>query len=608
MVQAAPGTATDGRAVAGVVDLGIQAATAYGRPDLAARLTSLRQRLDRSEVHVFVIGDYKMGKSTMVNALVGTSVCPVDDGISTTVPTLVRHAPEPTAKAVFPPTEPDGDPVTREVPFADVADLVCEAGNAGNRQNIRLVEVGVPQPVLAGGLVVVDTPGVGGLSSPESAATLAAATGADAVIFATSAAQELTAPEVELLEAIAASCPRVVVALTKTDIYAAWRRIAELDRTHLANRRLDARVIPLSAELRLQALALGDAELNEESGFFELAAHLRDDVLGVVRRSIAVEGASAVDSVAQQIAATFQAERDALTNPEHLNELTRRLQDAQQRAERLRGSGSKWQQTLVDGIQDLTSDVDHDLRDRIRRLVAEADDAVEMTDPGKAFEDFATWLEQRLTADVLGNYALLTNRARALAGRVAEHFAEEEQELAFNLEALDPSRLVGDLEIGAGPDNKSGPFTQGLNALRTGYFTFFMLGAIGSLTGLAAVIPVVGVLAAAVGGKALKDERARMLTIRRQQAKQNMRKYIDEAQFRVSKDAQDTLRRVHRILRDTFMTRAQESLRSANEALQAAQQAAGTATADRDRRLRDIDAELKRLAEMRSHTAPLLRA
>src|SRR5688572_6546327 len=100
MVQAQAGGATDASAVAGVVDLGIKAATAYGRPDLAERLASLRRRLDRAEVHVFVMGDYKMGKSTMVNALVGATVCPVDDGISTTVPTLVRHAPEPTARAI----------------------------------------------------------------------------------------------------------------------------------------------------------------------------------------------------------------------------------------------------------------------------------------------------------------------------------------------------------------------------------------------------------------------------------------------------------------------------------------------------------------------------
>jgi len=245
--------------VAGVVELGIKAAEAYGRPDLAARLSALRERLSRSDIHVFIIGDYKMGKSTMVNALIGSTVCPVDDGISTTVPTLVRHAPEPTARAIYPPTAPDGDPVSEEIPFGELADYVSEAGNPANKRGIRMVEIGLPQPVLAGGLVVVDTPGVGGLASPESAATMAAATAADAVIFATSAAQELTAPEMELLETVAVSCPHVVIVLTKTDMYPAWRQIAELDRSHLAARKFDARVIPISSELRIQALRYGDA-------------------------------------------------------------------------------------------------------------------------------------------------------------------------------------------------------------------------------------------------------------------------------------------------------------------------------------------------------------
>jgi hypothetical protein len=610
MADAQGGAAAEAPAVAAVVDLGIKAATAYGRPDLAARLSSMRERLGRSDIHVFIIGDYKMGKSTMVNALVGTTVCPVDDGISTTVPTLVRHSPEPTARAIYPAADPDSDPVSEEIPFAELADYVSEAGNPANKRGIRMVEIGVPQPVLAGGLVVVDTPGVGGLASPESAATMAAATAADAVIFATSAAQELTAPEMELLETVAASCPHVLITLTKTDMYPAWHRIAEIDRAHLAARKFDARVVPISSELRIQALRYGDSELNTESGFFELAAHLRDDVIGVVRRGLAAEAATAVDSVALQIKATFEAERSALADPDRIHELTAQLEAAQVKAEKLRSAGAKWQQTLVDGIQDLTSDVDHDLRDRVRRLVAEADESLEHCDPGKrkVFEEFVAWLEQRVTADVLGNYAVLSTRARELAGRVAEHFAEEERELAFNLDALDPSRLVGDLDIGESHFQHGGPFTTGLNALRTGYFTFFMLGAIGSLTGFSMVIPVVGVLAATAAGKALKDERTRQLTIRRQQAKQNMRKFVDEAQFRVTKDTQDTLRRVHRVLRDTFMTRAQEALRSANEALIAAQQAAGSETSGRERRMRDIDAELARIADLRSRVVPLLKA
>lgn len=596
---------SDAKAVAGVLELGVKAATAYGRPDLAARLSVLLDRLGRDDVHVYVVGDYKTGKSTLVNALVGAEVCPVDDGIATTVPTMIRHAPQPTAQAVFEPEAADGEPVTRDVEFADVADLVSEAGNPANRRRIRLVEVGVPQPVLASGLVLVDTPGVGGLASPESAATLAAATGADAVMFATSAAQELTQPEVDLLEAVTASCPRAITVLTKTDIYPAWRRIAELDRKHLAHRDIAVDVVPVSSEIRQQALAAGDAALNEESGFLELATRLREDVIDAVRGGVAGEAAQAVVSVAQQIAAGFEAEREVLADPDHLAAVSARLAETRERAERLRSAGSKWQQTLMDGVQDLTSDVDHDIRGRIRRLVVEADEAIDVSDPSRTFDELGSWLERRLTADVLGNYALLTNRSRELAATVAEHFAEEEREVGIELDGSSAMAVVAELDLGAAPERQGNPATQGLLALRNAYLTMLMLGTLGTLAGLAALTPVIGVVAAAIGGKALKDERTRQLTIRRQQAKQGVRKYLDEAQFRVAKDTHDALRRVHRTLRDTFMARAQEALRSANEALQAAQQAAGTAEAERVNRLRDIDAELKRLAELRARALAL---
>ena len=61
-----------------VVDLGRQATTAYARPDLSARLATTRKRLSDPAFHVFVIGEFKQGKSSLVNALLNAPVCPVD--------------------------------------------------------------------------------------------------------------------------------------------------------------------------------------------------------------------------------------------------------------------------------------------------------------------------------------------------------------------------------------------------------------------------------------------------------------------------------------------------------------------------------------------------
>src|ERR687897_2853833 len=86
-----------------VVDLGRQAANAYARSDLANRLSLTRQRLADPAFHVFVIGEFKQGKSSLVNALLNAPVCPVDDDIATAVPTAIRYGDPPAAAVLFAP-------------------------------------------------------------------------------------------------------------------------------------------------------------------------------------------------------------------------------------------------------------------------------------------------------------------------------------------------------------------------------------------------------------------------------------------------------------------------------------------------------------------------
>ena len=57
-----------------VVDLGRQATKAYARPDLSARLAATHRRLSDPAFHVFVIGEFKQGKSSLVNALLNALV------------------------------------------------------------------------------------------------------------------------------------------------------------------------------------------------------------------------------------------------------------------------------------------------------------------------------------------------------------------------------------------------------------------------------------------------------------------------------------------------------------------------------------------------------
>src|SRR4051812_25613386 len=72
-------------------------ARAADRPDLADKLVRSKRRLASGSWHVLVAGEFKRGKSALVNALLGVPVCGSDRVAHTGVPTVVRYGERPEA-------------------------------------------------------------------------------------------------------------------------------------------------------------------------------------------------------------------------------------------------------------------------------------------------------------------------------------------------------------------------------------------------------------------------------------------------------------------------------------------------------------------------------
>src|SRR4051794_11698746 len=171
------------------VDAALNVIAHYRRPDLESRLRQTAGRLRTDRVRVLVVGEFKQGKSLLVNGLVRAPVCPVFDDVATSVPTVVRYAAEPFAALVRVLEQADdGDPAGArlervELPIDELGRHISETRNPGNSQRWRNAEIGIPRALLSGGLEIVDTPGVGGLTSMHGVATLAELPSADAVLF-----------------------------------------------------------------------------------------------------------------------------------------------------------------------------------------------------------------------------------------------------------------------------------------------------------------------------------------------------------------------------------------------------------------------------------------
>ncbi|WP_445186712.1 dynamin family protein [Pseudonocardia sp. Cha107L01] len=584
-----------------LVDLALKATSAYGRPDLGKRLQATRSRLADPNVRVLIVGEFKQGKSQLVNALVNAPVCPVDDDIATAVPTVVKYAEAAGVTLVRESQSDSGEPLPAqrtEVPIEQLAQYVSEAGNPGNRHQLTYAEVGLPRRLLESGLVLVDTPGVGGLGSSHGAATMGALPRADAVLLVSDAAQEYTAPELEFLAAARQLCPNVACVITKTDLYPHWRRIVELDQGHLRVVGESPRVFPVSSTLRLHALRTEDTALMEESGYVELIHYLQRDVVGhaddLDRRSVSQD----VLAVSQQLAASMQSELIAQEDPEKAAGLIEQLKEAKQKADDLRQRSARWQQTLNDGVQDLTSDIEYDLRDRLRSVSREAEHVIDQSDPKDTWDQFTTWFEQQVSQSVTQNFVWTIQRTQYLATQVAEHFSENGsgQLPELNYGQQDFQSELAHLEK---PDLEVvGIGSKLFTGVRGGYSGFVMGGMAMGLAGISMLNPLSAGAGLLFGGKTLHDELKRNKQRRQADAKQAMRRHIDDTTFQVGRDVRDMLRQLQRTLRDHFSSVAEEMSTSLADAVMSAQKAVQTVEGGRATRIRDLRAELERIDNM----------
>jgi len=580
-----------------VVDLGLRACQAYHRPDLGERLTTARRRLADPGINIVVIGEFKQGKSSLVNALVGAPVCPVDDDIATALPTYLRHGAEVSANLIF-----EADPPRREpIPMDQVRGHVVEGGEVGGGEPGQRpvgVEILLPRTMLAGGLVIIDTPGLGGLGSTHAAASLAATSMADAVLFVTDASQELTRTEVDFLTRARGLCDTVAVVLTKTDFYPAWRTIRDLDTRHLQALG-GVPLIAVSSTLRAAAVRADDTALNTDSGFPDLVRFVTSQVAADGVAAVARQAAGEVAAVCGQIESRFETERAALADPATAQQVIAELTTTKQRMETLKAAAARWNTTLGDGIGDLSSDIDYDLRSRIRRVIAEADEAIDATDPLDTWSQMEPWLESRISYELVANYTTLRDRAVEVSQLVGEHFREAAGEALGQIAVYDPTPLldqtVGDTGVKL---EKMSARKQTMVALKNSYSGIVMFSLLGGLVGLSltAIAVPVGLM---MGRSGLREEKRRQLAQRQNQAKNAVRRYCDEVTFVVSKDSRDTLRRIQRQLRDHYSARAEELNRSTMSALQAASEAVKRSATDRETRIKDLDAELGRLRQLR---------
>ncbi len=583
----------DATAVAGIVADAAELARQRGRDDLAQRLDAVAERVARTDTVVCVVGEFKKGKSALINALIGRDVCPVDDDLATMAVTVVRYAAEPGAIVR---RREDGELLIEAISADEAGRWVAETDGDDRRHGVEVVEVGLPNLFLERGIALVDTPGVGGLNAAHAAATLAFLPSADALVFVTDASTELSRPELDFLSAAMKAGPPILIAVTKVDIYPEWRRIVAIDEGHLATVGLTESPFPLSSVLRAHGLATDDPALEAESGYPAFAAALVEDAVGRARASSLSTAIAQVLPALDQLREPLAAEVTALESPETAEVLAADLRDVRARLAALAEADASWSVRLEDEFTALRTRTAFAFQARMRGFVRETQDEIERIDPARAWPEVGQRIQAETAANVRSAFLEATDGAAAIQAMIAGHLADE----ALGLDGVGIPVSFDVSTLWQGGPTFEGRAKSGLMAslgiVGGASVGVEMLGMLGTLLGAAVVGPAALGVAAVFGGKQVLSERKRQLADRRQQARAFLASFVEEVRFETDGRLASLLDDVQRQMRARFADRIRELRRTFAEtaaglesAMAVAETAGGARLAELARGLTEID-------------------
>ena len=286
-----------------------------GAEPVAEEARELAARVSEGRFYVACVGQFKRGKSTLLNALVGHEVVPTGFVPVTAVPTVIRFGDEPHARVRM------RDGAWRDVAMTDLKEYVTEELNPENKKAVDGAEVFVPSPLLSSGMCFVDTPGLGSVFTGNTATTQAFIPHIDAALVVVGADPPIAGEELALVESIGTQVQDLILVINKADRTTDPERAAAAKFTReILEKRLHR---PMGEVFEVSA-----AERMESRGplrdWGKLLASLYDLVEDSGRNLVRAACDRGLQRLSEQLLAIISEDRDALQRP--IEESERRIE------------------------------------------------------------------------------------------------------------------------------------------------------------------------------------------------------------------------------------------------------------------------------------------
>lgn len=195
-------------------------AKTYGLSEEHDILTKMVNSNVSENLTLMVCGEFKRGKSSLVNAILKENVCPVADGITTATVCIIKYGKAPKVTRYYSVISGEDKNIHIKSEEIKVSSIEQYAkGTSIDIDNTVYLEIELPNDVLSKGLTIVDTPGIGSLDPRHLFLTQQALPKADAILFVRDVSEPMLTTELDFIkEHICPLKKPFDVVLTKSDL------------------------------------------------------------------------------------------------------------------------------------------------------------------------------------------------------------------------------------------------------------------------------------------------------------------------------------------------------------------------------------------------------
>lgn len=466
---------------------------------------------------IVVMGEIKKGKSSFINAMLGVeNLVPVSTDVATSTIYKICYGEKLAYKVFF--TEKSGKK-SEYIVASELEKYGTEAGNPGNEKQVDFIQVFVPSAILKNGLVIIDTPGLGGLFKEHKKVTYEYVPRADAVFFVTDSVESpIGKAELDLLQDLNGITSHIYFIQTKSAVVDKNSRLAR--RENNLNILKDAgygdvasRYFMVDSRLKFEADQYKDIQDLGDSGYPLVMAlveqGLKPNVRDIMIKKAILEFRPRFDAVATKL--------DSKKRIIYADTAEKR-KELQQEIENADKALQEWDKTKLPDMLD-------DFQKQLEGIQQTAEDTLNECRPGGVVNQC---LDKLLTQaeSIADLQAVNSSIAEKLPATLSEYYLQITRKLQADIEKVLRSfpltQNSDNTDIVISPngsfldDNTNSPINEtvkkceafgsfNFDSLRTGLYGGMVGATIASVVGgvIGSVIPFVGTVIGSTAGMAI---------------------------------------------------------------------------------------------------------